>query len=112
MTILSNLGNPVVELTAAADILAVVTTARISIGAMNVKNNTAGDVEIDFYISTDATSANGQIVATHSLSAGASTDVFNIIGQGYPISKFIVAVSATSNLWLSTTYTEYTNDDA
>lgn len=117
MTIKTGLGtNPINIGTSATVILdSTLSTGfnkRFEVTAMNVKNNSLGDVIVAFFSSPDLTIANGILVANVKIAATKELDVNPIIGMGYTLGQNIIAISDVELAEVSTTYTTYDKTDA
>lgn len=113
MSIKGNVGQAVLGLAAFGDDSTVIDFSdRVAITAMSLHNTVATDRTVHFFESPDTTSASGTRIAVHTLPAGESVDLGEIIGQGYLPTQNIIAVVQTvgiaDDLNVKLTYILYT----
>ncbi len=113
MTIKVNIGTGPISLIVGDNVI-LEPLVRVSIAAMNVMNNTGSTILLKMYISPDLTSTNiySKQVFESDIQINGDADVLSIIFQGYNVGQNIIAVPDAVGLELSTTYHEYTNNDA
>ncbi len=84
---------------------------RYSVTAMSMYNNTGGDILVRFFRSFDDTSANGIEFARYTLRQDASTDIYEIIGQGFDPNSNIIAVADGAGAVIKSSGTIYEEDN-
>jgi len=110
MTIKSKNTSGVVAVLASDTVIHTV-TGKIGVEAFNVFNTAASDVLLNFYISPDDTSANGDLVDSFAVAPGEEIDVNSIVGQGYLDGTRIIMVADIVGVNASFTYTQFVGGD-
>lgn len=111
---------PIALAAAATDttLLAAVTGSRFGITGMSIFNTTASTVlAVDFYDSSNTTSASGTKIASYILDGNTSVDVVELIGQGVAATRNIIGRVTTGGATLGQlnckiSYTQYSGPDA
>lgn len=121
MAIKSNISPAPIALAAASTdttLLAAVTGSRFGITGMSIFNTTASTVlTVDFYDSSNTTSASGTKIASYTIDGNSSIDVVELIGQGLLATRNIIGRVTTGGATLGQlnckiTYTQYSGADA
>ncbi len=111
MAIRSNLGTGVVNVLAGdTTLFSPSGIDRYQVGSCNAYNTTSSPLTITVYISSDTTSANGDLIGTYVVNGDSDVDINSIVGQGYLTDNVIVVGSAVG-LNAQLTRTEYTQGD-
>jgi hypothetical protein len=121
MAIRSNISPAPIALAAASTdttLLAAVVGSRFAITGMSIFNTTAStSLTVDFYDSSNTTSASGTKIASYTLDGNSSIDVVELIGQGVLATRNIIGRVTTGGATLGDlnckmTYTQYSGPDA
>lgn len=110
MAIKSNVSIPITDvLTTDTTVLnPIAPIERLVCTAMSLHNTSASlNTTVTLYSSPNLTSASGKEVAVYSIGPLSSVDVNEIIGQGYPVGRNIIAKSNNLGVNIMSTVTTY-----